>query len=314
MSGGLLQTASPDVAVDITAGRVTAVRLSWRGQTATVAAQAVESLPPGAVVPALAAPNMPEVAAVARVVREAVSKVGGRVRRVALVIPDTVVKVSLVRFEQVPARAADLHEMIRWQMRKSAPFPMEQAIVSFTAGAAQSGGAQEFVVSTARRDIIEEYEGACAQAGLHAGLVDIATFSLINGVLGSGAAPSGDWLLVHTTHAYTSLAVLRGSDVIYFRNRAEESEGTLADDVHQTAMYYEDRLKGAGFTRVLLTGGAASGEGLIALRRSLEDRLRVSVEAADSRSDTGLDRATSPAAVEALAPLIGILLRDKRAA
>ena len=133
MSGGLLQTSSPDVAVDITADHVTALRLSGRGRGASVAAHAVESLPPGAVVPALAAPNMPDVAVVSRTVREAVGKLGGRVRRVALVIPDTVVKVSLVRFDQVPARAADLHEMIRWQMRKSAPFPMEHAVVSFTA-------------------------------------------------------------------------------------------------------------------------------------------------------------------------------------
>ena len=315
MSGGLLQTSAPDVAVDITAGRVTALRLSWRGRQSSVAAHAVESLPPGAVVPALAAPNMPDVSTVGRVVRDAVGKLGGRVRRVALVIPDTVVKVSLVRFEQVPARPADLLEMIRWQMRKSAPFPMEQAVVSFTASAAQTDGAREFVVSTARRDIIEEYEGACAQAGLHAGLVDIATFSIINGVLGSGGVPSGDWLLVHTTHAYTSLAVLRGSDVIYFRNRAEEAEGTLADDVHQTAMYYEDRLKGAGFSRVLLTGSATSGDGIDALRHSLEDRLRVSVETVDPRGGAGLDRGmTGPATLDALAPLIGILLRDKRAA
>jgi Tfp pilus assembly PilM family ATPase len=126
-------------------------------------------------------------------------------------------------------------------------------------------------------------------------------------VLGSGTPPSGDWLLVHTTHSYTSLAVLRGTDVIYFRNRAEEAEGTLADDVHQTAMYYEDRLKGAGFTRVLLTGGA---DGVDGLRRSLEDRLRVKVEAVDPGNAAGLTRG---ATFEALAPLIGILLREKAA-
>jgi Tfp pilus assembly PilM family ATPase len=316
MSAGLLQTSPPDVAVDISPGRITAARLVWRGRTAAVAAHAVQPLAPGAVVPALAAPNMPDVAAVGRAVREAVGRLGGRVRRTALVIPDSVVKVSLVRFEQVPPRTADLLEMLRWQMRKSAPFPMEQAVVSYTAGAPLAEGGQEFVVSIARRDIIEEYEGACAHAGLHAGLVDVATFSVINTVLGSGSAPSGDWLLVHTTPAYTSLAVLRGSDVIYFRNRAEDAEGTLADDVHQTAMYYEDRLEGAGFSRVLLTGGAGSADGVEALRRSLEDRLRVGVEAVDPRAGAALmDRVmAAPDLLDALSPLIGILLRERKAA
>ena len=316
MSTGFLQSPAPDVAVDIGLGRVSAARLSWHGRSASVAAHAVEALAPGAVVPALAAPNMPDVALVARAVRDAVGKLGGRVRRTALVIPDSVVKVSLIRFEQVPSRTADLLELVRWQMRKSVPFPMEQAVVSFSAGARHADGGQEFVVSTARRDIIEEYEAACAQAGLHAGLVDIATFSVINGVLAGGAPPSADWLLVHTTRASTTLAVLRGGDVIYFRNRAEEAEGTIADDVHQTAMYYEDRLEGAGFSRVLLTGGAGASDGIGALRRNLEERLGVAVEAVDPRAGAGfLDRISAgPETLETLAPLVGILLRDTKAA
>ena len=54
---------------------------------------------------------------------------------------------------------------------------------------------------------------------------------------------------------------MRGPHLIFFRNRAADADGTLADLVHQTAMYYEDRLQGAGFARVPVAvrrGGAAS--------------------------------------------------------
>ena len=47
--------------------------------------------------------------------------------------------------------------------------------------------------------------------------------------------------------------------MIFFRNRAADADGSLADLVHQSAMYYEDRLEGAGFARVVLAG-SASGE------------------------------------------------------
>ena len=60
-------------------------------------------------------------------------------------------KVSLVRFEQVPARAQDLDQLVRWQIRKSAPFPIEEAQVSYVAGQRASDG-QEFIVTLARRD------------------------------------------------------------------------------------------------------------------------------------------------------------------
>ena len=287
----------PDVAIAIEPAHVAVARLAWRGGSATVAGHVVEPLPAGAVVPSLTAPNISDVGLVGRAVAQALGRLGGRVTRAALVIPDTAAKVSLIRFETVPARAADLAELVRWQVRKTAPFPIEQAIVSFTPGAKPDEGGHEFVVTTARTDFIAQYEQACAQAGVHAGLVDISTFSTINSVLATASAPGGDWLLVHATPAYTTLAVLRGGDLIFFRNREEESEGTLADIVHQTAMYYEDRLKGAGFTRVLLAGGAVHD--VEAVRRSLEQRLEVRIE---------------PVPQPDVAALVGILARERKAA
>jgi Tfp pilus assembly PilM family ATPase len=293
----LFQTTPPDVAIEIDATHVAAARLTWRGATASVVAHATEPLPPGAVVPSLAAPNVGDVAALARVVADVAKRLGGRVSRAALVIPDTAAKVSLIRFEKIPPKASDLAELVRWQVRKSAPFPIEQAVVGFTDGATPPEGGRELIVTLARADIVAQYEEACSRAGVHAGLVDIATCSIINGVLASGSAPGSDWLLVHGTPSYTTLAVLRGEDMIFFRNREQESEGTLADVVHQTAMYYEDRIKGAGFSRVLLAGKAV--QGVEEVRRSLEQRLEVRIDSV---------------AEPETAALAGILLRERKAA
>ncbi len=66
-----------------------------------------------------------------------------------------------------------------------------------------------------------------------------------------------------------SIAILRGADLIFFRNRAADAEGGIADLVHQTAMYYEDRLSGTGFARVVLAGAALDAAGAEAVRQSL---------------------------------------------
>lgn len=312
----LLKTAPPDVAVEIDANHVAAARIAWRGADATIAAHSVEPLAAGIVTPAIAAANIQDVPAVGRAVGEALSRLGGRTRRVALVIPDSAAKITLVRFETVPEKPADLQELVRWQIKKSAPFPIEQAVVSFTPGARHPDGGQEFIVGAARRDVVEQYEQACAAAGAYAGLVDLATFSVVNGVLATNVAPAGDWLLVHVTAAYTTLTVVRDGNVIFFRNRDNEDDATLADVVHQTAMYYEDRLRGAGFTRVLLAGGAIVPGGAESVRRSLEERLAVTVEAVDPRAAAALrDRITaSPEVLDALSPLVGILVRERKAA
>jgi Tfp pilus assembly PilM family ATPase len=308
-----LTTPPPDVAVEIDRAHVAAARVQWRGGRPVVAAHAVEPLPDGAVVPALVAPNMHDVGVVGQAVTRVLGQLGGRTARVALVVPDTVAKVSLLRLEKVPAKAADLREIVRWQVRKSAPFPVEQAVLSVSPGTPVAEGGREFIVALAREDVVRQYEQACAMAGAHAGIVDLATFGVLNSVVASGA--TGDWLLVHVAGTFVTLAVVRDQHVIFFRHRSEESEGTLADLIHQTAMYYEDRLKGTGISRVWLAGMASMPDADV-VRRDLEARLGASVERVDPSGAASLvDRIDATLELDdALAPLVGVLRRQGRAA
>lgn len=306
----------PSAAVELAARHVSAASLELRGGRRSVAAHAIEALPDGALVPSLTAPNIHDKAAVAAAVGRVLERVG-RPRRIGLVIPDPVAKISMVRFEQVPPRAQDLDQLIRWQVRKAAPFPIEEAQVSYVPGLRTSDG-HEFVVTLAKRDILQEYEAVCASAGTHAGLVDISSFNVINAALAGAGAPSADWLLVNVAWDYASIAILRGGDLMFFRSRVADTEGTLADLVHQTAMYYEDRLKGAGLGRVLLSGASATGSTQASdvdqVRRSLQERLGTPVETVDaSRAATLTDRvAAAPAFLDTLAPLVGLLVRDAK--
>jgi len=311
----LFQTPAPDVAVEIDHTHVAAARLSWRGSQAVISAHASEALPAGLVTPGLAALNVSDVPALSQTIARALAQLGGKPSRISLVIPDTTAKVSLLKLEKVPAKSADLQEIVRWQIRKTSPFPVEQGVLSISPGARGADGANEFVVALSRADVIHQYEQACLMAGAHAGLVDLSTFGVINGILSSATAPAGDWLLVHVTGTYFTLAVMRDSALLFFRNRAEE-EGTLADLIHQTAMYYEDRLNGGGFKRVLIAGAARLPGGAEHVRRGLEERLKVSVESVDPRAAAGLqDRiGASAELLDVLAPLIGILMRERKVA
>ena len=307
----LLTTPGPSVGLEIAADRVTAVAVSWSKQRPVVAAYASEALPSGAVVPAVTAVNVVDRTAVTDAIRRVFERLPRRPSRVAVIVPDNVAKVSLVRFEKVPTRAADLDDLIRWQVRKAAPFRLEDAQVSSTPGAATPDGGREFVVALMRRDVVEEYEQVCGAAGGHAGVVDLASFNLINMALASAGSEQGDWLLVHVAPGYSTLAIVRGQDLIFFRNRPAEGDGNLANLVHQTAMYYEDRLGGGGFSRALLAGQATLDDGDGSneiLRRTLEDRLGARVEPLDTSIVTPGAGGADPAA---LAAPIGLLLRER---
>jgi type IV pilus assembly protein PilM len=281
----------------------------------------------GLVAPSLTTPNLPDRAAVGSAVARVLQALGIRTRRVALVLPDGVAKVSLVKFEKVPERAADLEQLVRWQVKKSVPFPLEQSQISWSRGAddkkaAGASGAAEFVVAVARRDIVAEYQTVCVSAGLHPGLVDLATFNIANAVLAGDAQHAGngesdgDWLLVHVAPDSCTLAVVRGGVLILFRNRPAEGEGSLADFVHQSAMYYEDRLGGRGLSRVLLTPRdltPAAADEVASLVRAFEARGGPRVGEVDIRAAATLaDRISpSPELLRALAAPVGALLRAR---
>jgi type IV pilus assembly protein PilM len=305
--------ASPplDAAIEIAPEAVSIAVLGGRGQNAVVQGYAVEPMPIGAVVPSLMATNMPDRDVVVRALRSACESVGVRPRRVALVVPDLVGKVSLVKFDRTPTRRDDLDQLIRWQVKKSTPFPIEDACVTHSPGAQG-----EFVVVAARREVIREYEGVCEEAGIEAGLVDLATIGVVNLFLSSGPAATGDWLVVHMRPEYTSIVILRREDMIFFRNRAEGDEEALQDVVHQTAMYYQDRLGGKGFTRVLL-GGLGKAHGAVDMaRRDLEEHMGTVVEPIDPTRGASLtDRIQpTPELMATLSPLVGMLLRTRREA
>ena len=182
-------------------------------------------------------------------------------------------------------------------------------------GCAVPGG-NEFVVVVARRETVREYEGICEQAGIEPGLVDICTFGVINLFLSSNPGTADDWLIVHMRPEYTSIAILRRDDMIFFRNRAEGDAEALEDVVHQTAMYYQDRLEGRGFSRILLGGmGRLQGEVDLA-RRNLEARMGTAVEPIDPTRGAALTdriRAT-PELMATLSPLVGMMLRTRQEA
>jgi Tfp pilus assembly PilM family ATPase len=304
----------PAAAVEIAAHHVAAATIDVRGGRPVVASHAAEALPPGAIVPALAASNLRDRPAVADALARVLDEIG-RPRKVGLIVPDPVAKVSLVRFAHVPPRRQDLDQLIRWQVRKAAPFSIDEAQVSYVPGLQASDG-REFVVTLAKREVINEYEALAADCGAHAGIVDLSTFNVINAALVAAAPPAGDWLLVNVASDYASIAILRGGHLMFFRSRAAEGEGTLADLVHQTAMYYEDRLQGGGFERIMLSGASVHEADVDEIHRSLQERLGMAVEAVNPGAAAAFsDRImAAPSFLDTIAPLVGLLMRGREAA
>jgi Tfp pilus assembly PilM family ATPase len=307
-----LTPAPPTIAIEIAARRVTVVEVSRAGGRTTVVRHASEGLPDGAVLPGLAPGNIPAPDVLTSAIERACLKAGtGIPSRAALVVPDSAARVTLVTLDQVPSRAAELDQLLRWQLKKSTPFPIETAQVShFPAGS--DGPSAAIATTVMRGEVVREYEQVLERLGIQPGLVDLASFNVMNAVIGGGMAPAADWLLVHLAADATTLAILRGSVLMFYRHRTALDEEPLGVLVHQTAMYHEDRLGGGAFAGAWVSGAGPSTD---AARQEVTLRLGIPATHVDARSAAAMAEG-SPSAVEqldAIAASVGVLVREQAA-
>ena len=106
--------------------------------------------------------------------REAIARVlaTGNSKRAttALVIPDYAARVAILDFEGFPPTEAERMTLLRFRLRKSVPFPIDEAQLAYSVQVEAAGKVEVLVVAIAR-PILQEYETLFVDAGLRLGLV-----------------------------------------------------------------------------------------------------------------------------------------------
>ena len=241
--------ARPRLACEITAECVVAARASESG--GTVDLHTIRSLPTGSVVPSLKDANVLQPAALANAIGDAMQTVGGRSRDVTAVLPDAAIRTVLLDFDSLPSDAQDASGVIRFRMRKSLPFDVEKARLSYhvVRGAAQV----RVVAAVALASVVEEYEAAIVEAGYVPGVVLPSTIAALSAV--ESNRPT---LVVKVDSAAVTVAIIDQDDLRLVRT-LENSRGRnidpqqLADDVYPSVVFFNDTFN-SKIERVLVGG------------------------------------------------------------
>ena len=190
----------------------------------------------------------------------------------ALVIPDYAVRMAVLDFEEFPAGETERMALLRFRMRKSVPFPIDEAKLSYSVQFTNEKLVEVLVVVIAR-PILEDYERIFLDAGFRLGMVlpsIVATLHLCD------MTTRGVTLLAKATGFTLTVVLLEpgrvrlircvdlsgGEDapgVTPGRVAAFESAKTMMPLVQQTLAYAEDQL-GELVSQVLLIGFEAETE------------------------------------------------------
>lgn len=163
-------------------------------------------------VPGVQTGNASERDAVVNAMRRALESVGGRSGVLTLVVPDTAVRVLILDFDSLPAKASDAIPLLRFRLKKMVPFDVDDAQVTYQPLQAATGA--RALVAVLHNTVLREYEAVVREAGFEPGIVLPSTLACLGMINGDGAT-----LLVHSNTQCVTTAIVNGEQLLLHRTQ-----------------------------------------------------------------------------------------------
>ncbi len=231
-------SARPPIAVEVGPDGVLAAA---RTATAEPPTLAFAGLQPGALVPGIDEPNLRAPGDVAVAIRAALENLAPRTRSITLIVPDASVRVFVMDFDSLPAKAAEALPVLRIRLRKMVAFDVEKAGVSYQV-LSQGPSECRALVAVLPGAILQEYEAAVRETGYEPGVVLPSSLAAL-------AAITTDEPVLAAFMSASSLTTLiaHGQNLLLYRTLElpVDPAQRLAEvqrDIAVAAAYFEDKL------------------------------------------------------------------------
>jgi type IV pilus assembly protein PilM len=211
---------------------------------------ASEGLAPLSVTPGLQEGNVIDPPAVSSAIRAALGRVSPRTKSVTVVVPDSAVRVFVLDFDTLPTRADEALPVLRFRLRKSVPFDVEQAGISYqvlSEGSSRLETQWKVLAAVMPGPVLAEYESAVRSAGYEPGAVLPVSLAVLAAIDNQEAV-----LAVHLSARTLTAAIVAGNDIMLYRtvelpaNTPEDPESQKAEIQRTIAVsgaFFEDRLQ-----------------------------------------------------------------------
>jgi len=230
-------TPHPGLVIEMAPDRVSAARFT---RTGSVDGFAVELLPPVAVVPSAIETNIVNVVAVKAAVSNLAARLKMKDEDAALLVPDPVIRVFVQHFDDFPRTAEEAIPMLRWKLKKSVPFEVDETLLSFMRQQPRGEGV-DVVTAIARLRIIKEYESLLEPITVRPGVVLSSTLAAI-----SLLEENRPTLLARLSGTSLTTAIVREGVLAGYRctelpaTAAQITPQMLLEEIFPMAAYYQD--------------------------------------------------------------------------
>ena len=170
----LLQDPPPAMAFEISEAGIAAARIGARAELD------FQPLKPGTLTVSPLKENVADPDDFVRTVRLLAGTQAARKRKdVALILPDYSARIAVLDFDHFPKDPKEQASLIRFRLKRSVPFDVESAVMSYFAQSHSGGGKLDVVVVMTPLEIVSRYEAPFRTAGLTPGLVTTSSLAVL---------------------------------------------------------------------------------------------------------------------------------------
>jgi type IV pilus assembly protein PilM len=195
--------------------------------------------------------------------------------KAALILPDYSARLSVLEFDSFPEKEEDQRALVRFRLKKSVPFDIESAALSYWRQADTARKKQEVVVAVTPLEILARYEAPFRSRGIQTGFVTVSPLAALDLVTNAGisvvAKLNGSVLTIMVMQQH-QLKLVRTLEL------AEATIEEIAADLYPTFVYVEDRFAEPA-ARILSCGFGALEQ---AAKAQFEAELQIPVESVRS--------------------------------
>jgi type IV pilus assembly protein PilM len=262
---GLLQDPPPAMAFEITEAGIAAARIGERAELE------FQPLKPGTLTVSPLKENVVDPDEFSRAVRSFSGSQGARKRKdVALILPDFSARIAVLDFDNFPSDPKEQAALIRFRLKRSVPFDVESAVLSYVQ---QTAGHKKIdvVVVIVPLEIISRYEAPFRAAGMNPGLVTTSSIAALE------LAPEAGLSVIAKMSGHVLTVLVREKSAVRLVRCLELPTVDLSDIsavLIPTLVYVEDNLSGRAEKLLLCGFGADTAEA----ERRFQEELGVEVE------------------------------------
>jgi type IV pilus assembly protein PilM len=278
---GLLMDPPPAMAFEITEAGIAAARIGVRAELD------FQPLKAGTLTVSPLKENVIDAEEFSQAVRSlAVGQTARKRKEVALILPDFSARISVLDFDHFPSDAKEQAALIRFRLKRSVPFDVESAALSYWP---QTLGHKkvEVVAVMTPLEIVSRYEAPFRALGMMPGLVTTSSLAALE------LAPEGGVSLIAKITGHVLTVLVRDKAALRLV-RCLELPSQHLDDVAAvllpTFVYVEDNLSSRAEHLILCGFGAQTDEA----QRRFQEEMGVEVEpmrsplGAPGENDAGL--------------------------